>query len=438
MKLKKLTLTNFRCYENFEIEFNEKLNVIVAENGAGKTTILDAIAIAYGAMLTRFPKVKGKTFETNDLKFDTNNKATPYMRIEAQSYSHLSWDRTQARNKTKQTKELIPKAKGLNQLHHYIDSIIDKEYESTKINYTIPLVMYYGTNRVVLKSPMRKRNFQQEFSRYEALTNSLEANSNFTRLFQWFDAMQNTENRKIVEYKDFGYKLAELDAVRNAITSVISDMKNPRIEESPLRFLIDRNVNGKNIFFRIDQLSDGYKTVLAMVMDISARMAEANPHLANSNESEALIMIDEIDLHLHPRWQQKIVMDLQKTFPNAQFILTTHSPQVLTTVEAQYIQALVLEENKTKIQLFNFSLGAKSHELLNTILGVDERPQNIEIVKILNRYIELVDDDLYHEEEAIKLRNELDIWGAGKEKELLRADMSIRAKEYRRKKYEKN
>lgn len=173
-------------------------------------------------------------------------------------------------------------------------------------------------------------------------------------------------------------------------------------------------------------------------MDISARMAEANPHLKDSNKSEALIMIDEIDLHLHPRWQQSILVDLQKAFPNAQFIVTTHSSQVLTTVEPQNIQGLILRNTQTQIEQFDFSLGAKSHELLNNILGVNERPQNIKIVEKLNLYLKLVDKDEYNTSDAIQLREELNAWGAGKEKALLRADMDIRLKEYQRKKYEKN
>jgi len=173
-------------------------------------------------------------------------------------------------------------------------------------------------------------------------------------------------------------------------------------------------------------------------MDISARMAEANPHLANPNESEALIMIDEVDLHLHPRWQQTILVDLQKAFPNVQFIVTTHSPQLLSTVEAKSIQGLILKNETLELTPFDFSLGAKSHELLDNIFGVNERPQNIKIVQKLNRYLELVDLNLYDKKEAKELREELDHWGAGKEKALLRADMDIRLKEYQRKKYEKS
>ncbi|RKZ54175.1 MAG: hypothetical protein DRR00_01875, partial [Candidatus Parabeggiatoa sp. nov. 3] len=144
------------------------------------------------------------------------------------------------------------------------------------------------------------------------------------------------ERRKQQERQDFSYKLNELTAVREAIESMLPKFKNPRIEINPLRFMIDwEQEDGRVKKFQIEQLSDGYRTVLAMVMDISSRMSEANPQLGNN--SPAIIMIDELDLHLHPKWQQSILSDLTRTFPNAQFIVTTHSPQILSTVKKEYI-----------------------------------------------------------------------------------------------------
>ncbi len=433
MKVKSLKLTNFRNYSDFEIDFDKKLNVIVAQNGVGKTTLLDAIAIGFGSMLTRMPKIKGKNFEEKDLRFYTKepNKKAPYMRIELDTYENISWDRTHSRDKSAQTKSQIPKAKQLKELDSYIDTFIDSYNDSIE-EFELPLVMYYGTSRAVLRSPLRKTNFQKNFSRFEALSGALNADSDFHRLFQWFDAMEDLERRKIQEYRDFDYVLPELEAVRKAITSMLEEFSNPHIKTRPLRFLIEKTIDGVKISYRIDQLSDGYKTVIAMIMDIAARMAEANPHMENPLKSNAIVMIDEVDLHLHPRWQQKILIDLQKTFPNAQFIVTTHSPQVLTTVKAEHIQAIVLEDEMPMIKKFNFSYGAKSHELLNEILGVDERPQNIEIVQKLNEYLKLVDENKYDSKEAISLREELNKWGAGKEKELLKADMDIRLKEYQK------
>ncbi|CAA6802585.1 MAG: Unknown protein [uncultured Sulfurovum sp.] len=422
MKLKKLILTNFRSYKKFEIEFHEKLNVIVAENGAGKTTILDAIAIGYGAMLTRFPKVKGKTFEESDLKFDDENRLSPYMRIELESYTNIMWDRTQARNKSKAVKKLIPLGRGLTELYKVIDEIIEKEYTYGYIEYEMPLVMYYGTSRAVLKSPMRKRNFKKDFSRYEALSGSLEAYTNFTRLFQWFDAMEIEENQEIKDRRDFDYRLPALEAVRRAIEIMLPEMTNPRIKRTPLRFVIDKLIEGKNVMFRVDQLSDGYKTVLAMVMDISARMAEANPHLKEeSNKSEALIMIDEIDLHLHPRWQQTILIDLQKAFPNAQFIVTTHSPQVLTTVSSSLIQ--IISDSKL-YSAPSGTEGAEASRILKRVFDVDLRPKN-SVTSRLNEYLDLVYDDKWADEDTLRLRIKLNEIFNGEEPALTEADLYI-------------
>lgn len=440
MKLKSINLTNFRSYESLTIAFDKNLNVIVAENGVGKTTILDAIAIGFGAMISRMPNVKGIGFEEKDLRFFTVNqqiKKAPYMRLELASYENISWDRTQARDKSVQTKSHIPAGKQLKELDHYVDSVVDSINNGNN-DIQLPLIMYYGTSRAVLRSPMRKRNFKKAFSRFDALSGSLNANADFSRLFQWFDAMEDMERRTIKEKRDFDFVLPELQAVRNAITAMLPAFSNPRIETRPLRFMIDKNIDGQQIAYKIDQLSDGYKTVLAMVMDISARMAEANPYTPNPLHSEAIIMIDEVDLHLHPRWQQHILIDLQRTFPNAQFIVTTHSPQILTTVEAQYIQAIVLKDEKPEVKWFDFSYGTKSHEMLNTILGVNERPQHLEIVQKLNRYLKMIDENKYDTDEAKVLRTELDHWGSGKEKELLKADMDIRLKEYQRRASEKS
>jgi len=345
------------------------------------------------------------------------------MRVELESYNDIIWDRTHARNKSKAVKKVIPKAKGLTQLHEVIDTMVEAEYEQGYVEDEMPLVMYYGTSRAVLKSPMRNRNFKKDFSRYEALTGSIEAYTNFTRLFQWFTAMQNEENQEIKDRRDFDYRLPALEAVRKAIEMMLPKMVNPRIKRSPLRFVIDKIVEDKNVTFRVDQLSDGYKTVLAMVMDISARMAEANPHLKEeSNNSEALIMIDEVDLHLHPRWQQTILIDLQRAFPNAQFIVTTHSPQVLTTVESNNIQII------SDLKLYSAPLGtegAEASRILKDVFHVDLRPPQTEndVTIKLNQYLELVYDD--NLEEALDKREELDIIFGGEEPALMEADLYI-------------
>ena len=115
---------------------------------------------------------------------------------------------------------------------------------------------------------------------------------------------------------------------------MLPEVSNPRIELNPLRFVVSqKSEEGRVEKLSLNQLSGGYRIVLALAADLARRMAQGNPHMDDPLQSKAIVLIDEIELHLHPAWQQRILSDLMRTFPNAQFIVSTHSPQVLTTVE---------------------------------------------------------------------------------------------------------
>jgi predicted ATP-binding protein involved in virulence len=161
-----------------------------------------------------------------------------------------------------------------------------------------------------------------------------------------FEELKNQQARQ-----DFNYRLPALETVRQAMTTMIPMISNPHISTNPPHLMVSWH-NGDTIDLRLEQLSDGYRTLLALVMDLARRLAQANPHLVKPLHSEAIVLIDEIDLHLHPGLQQTVLLDLQRTFPNTQFIVTTHSPQVLTTVQKENIRRL---ENKTVYSIIKFS-----------------------------------------------------------------------------------
>ena len=447
-KIKTLKVTNFRLFDKLNMTFNKNINVIIADNGAGKTTILDAIAIGFGAMLTKFPNVSGITFKKSDLKINSENKLEPFMRIEIESTEKVLWDRTYKRDSTTSKLDLaplqtnifaglqpslkipntqfvpvsiIPKGRGLKELHNFVDTIINKENED--IPYEMPLIIYYGTNRAVFDSPVRKGNFKKSFNRFEALNGVLNSHTNFYRFFQWFYTMENWERQKQQERKDFSYKLNELTAVRKAIESMLPKFKNPRVEINPLRFLIDWELKDGTIkTFKIEQLSDGYRTVLAMIMDISSRMSEANPQLGN--KSQAIIMIDELDLHLHPSFQQTILSDLSRTFPNAQFIVTTHSPQILSTVKKEYIFIL---ENASMKQPFQNPYGKRSIVALEDLMDSSSMPPKkvVEEVGLLNIYLEKIKQGDIDSKEVLELRKQLEEAYGSNYQQLQIADMII-------------
>ena len=415
-KIKKLKITNFRLFENLEVEFNKDINVIIANNGAGKTTILDAIAIGLGVMVNKFHN--GLPFREQDLHINLENKIANFMRIKLKSTGNIIWDISKNRPKiSKIMKQKIPDKYGEKELISFTDNIIDAQYDDR--DFVMPLVIYYKTNRAVFDAPMRKRNFKKEFSRFDALDGVLKRDANFHRLFQWFDAMENSERRGIQEHQDFKFKLFELEEVRKAIESMLPNFTNPRIEESPLRFMIDKEENGCITSLNIEQLSDGYRTVLAMVMDISARMAQANPHLGN--DTEAIILIDELDLHLHPKWQQTILSDLRRTFPNAQFIVTTHSPQILTTVKKE--QVFILEDNQIK-RPFDTAYAKRSIVALEDLMGTNSMPP-LDEVNLLDKYLDKIHQGEIDSEEVLKLREQLNqLYGEGYQ-QLRIADMII-------------
>jgi predicted ATP-binding protein involved in virulence len=181
------------------------------------------------------------------------------------------------------------------------------------------------------------------------LTGALEPDSRFRAAFEWFNAMEDQERREKESRRDFDFRLPELQLVRNAIVRMLPvGFSNPRTETRPLRFVIDRKMpDGETRTLRISQLSDGYRVVLGLAMDLARRMAQANSRMAqggnpvmNPLDLPAIALIDEVDLHLHPVWQQRVLADLTRTFPGTQFIVTTHSPQVLSTVKRENIRVI--------------------------------------------------------------------------------------------------
>jgi len=427
VKIKKLQLNNFRRFADFTIEFEERLTVLVARNGAGKSSVLDAVATAIGPFLTRLPKVSGINPKETDFRVLPDGSKPPYMRITCESFEGVRWDRTEKRDQSKKTISQIPAALGQKGLFDYVDSLIDAFNESR--SFELPIFIYYGTGRAVFDVPQRKKGFGEDFIRFDALQGALESRTNFRRFVEYFYYLEDIEHKRQKEQRSFDVEIPELKAIRAAITKLMPEFSNPR-GVYPAGIMMDWQVNDEIKQLRIEQLSDGYRTTLAMVMDIAARMAEANPDKIDPLSTSGVILIDEIDLHLHPGWQQHILPDLMRTFENIQFIVTTHSPQVVTSVPATSLRVIEWKQEQPYLVPVDFSLGAEAQQMLTQVLGVvDPRPSELDIVKKLHKYQDLVFEDQWDSPDALKLRVELDKWGAEHEPELLRLDMDIRLKE---------
>ena len=322
MKIKKISLDNFRCFDRLEIQLAGKVNLLIGNNGSGKSALLDALSIGLGTIATYLPEIKGISFKKSDLR-KINDVKRPFSRIRLSTFDELEWDVTQKRDNSANTRNQIPRQIGISKLRSYLDADIIDKYNASE-DFDLPVFACYGVSRAVLK-PLKTRDVRRQSLRFHALANAFVAQSRFHSGFSWFYKKENEEHRLQKERKSFSATLKELDAVRFAVTTMFPDLADPHIQMNPVRFVVKKD--GESL--GLDQLSDGYKTMLGLVVDLGSRLAMANPHQKNPLDSDAIVMIDEIDLHLHPSWQQRVIGDLIKVFPNTQFIFTTHSPYIL-------------------------------------------------------------------------------------------------------------
>lgn len=365
MKIKTFALSRYRRFTDFVMDFDANLTVLVAKNGAGKTSILDAVATSLGAFLTRLPKVSGYNPKETDFQVYPDGRRPPYMRIRCESFNGVQWDRTEKRDQSKKTADEIPEGLGVKQLNDYVDQFIDAE--NTAQPYQLPIFIYYGTGRGVFDIPQRKRNFSKEFRRFDAFAGALESRTNFRSFVEYFYHLEEQENRLRNEKRSFDVEWPELKAIRQAVQRMLPAFSNPR-SVHPAGIEVDWKPNGETKQLRIEQLSDGYRTTLAMVMDIAARMAEANPDMPDPLETEGVVLIDEVDLHLHPGWQQTILLDLMDTFKNVQFIVSTHSPQVISSVKPERLRVIDWQHDQPVLIPVDFSEGAEAQQVLLDVL----------------------------------------------------------------------
>ncbi|AFY54522.1 putative ATP-binding protein involved in virulence [Rivularia sp. PCC 7116] len=414
MKIKRIEMQSFRGIGDMALEFQEdEPNVIIGINGVGKSSILECIAILLSRYTkpVQFPTTSGRLFQEEDISTgseETRNEIT----VETDE-GEVTWCLSKQRKKRSKTV-----GSDLSELRKLIDETHEQLKNDSEFN--LPVIVHYGVNRAVLEIPLRgrKKNSNERASAYEQSLDSVQIN--FNSFFQWFRKLEDLENEQRLD--DSNFVNHQLEAVRQAIYSLITGLSNLRIRRSPLRMTVkkqDRELN-------VNQLSDGEKCLLAMVGDLARRLAIANPGLEDPLLGDGIVLIDEIELHLHPRWQRDIIPALKKTFPNCQFIVTTHSPQVISHVRAEGVFILERDEEQGLIIMSpEGSYGRDSNSILEDLMEVPERPQKIK--DSLQELFRFIDDG--NLEGAKELREELASEIGDDEPEFVRADVLIRRKE---------
>ena len=415
MILDRITLNNFRCFASLDFPLDRHLNVFVGGNGSGKSSILHAIAIGLAPILWELPfskRPKGPSIELRDIHLvkddQSSDAATIMVRAEFYEGELATW--TQTRSRRPKSNRSAAKTQ-LGYIKQYVGRLTDQH--NAGLPYQMPIFAFYGTSRGVdaPSSIIREQSVPKFFRRLISLEGALDTSASFRRSIGWFDLMESRELRQIRDNEDKGNP-SEINWVRHAISGMVEGIDNPRIDGETGHFVVDYlGADGHKVKLSIDQLSDGYQVLLGVVMDFALRLALANPpenSRANPLEAEAILIIDEVDLHLHPAWQQEVVPRLRRTFPHTQIILTTHSPQVLSTVDAKYIRRITrVGETTTTTPPPYQTRGVASASVMAEVQHVDPVPK-VKEAEDLHQYRAMIAEGTHDSDVGREIRARLE------------------------------
>jgi predicted ATP-binding protein involved in virulence len=301
-----------------------------------------------------------------------------------------------------------------------------EQITTTNGQVNLPVFVYYPVNRAVLDIPLRIRE-KHRFDLLSAYDESLTGGANFSTFFEWFREREDLENEG---YRDAQLMMilhiptpdTQLQVVRNALNQFMPQFTNLTVRRNPLRMEVKKNDHP----LTVDQLSAGEKCLMAMIGDLARRMAIANPMRSNPLNGEGIVLIDEIDLHLHPKWQRFMVHNLIKVFPKCQFLISTHSPHVMTHVQPENLHLLTMtEKGLLESHHPSESYGQTVERILEDLMGLETtRPD--EVTHSLQHIYQQIDHgDLEAAKTAItELTDQI-----GTDPELVKASVLIRRKE---------
>ena len=397
LRIDQLTLSNFRCFTDCTLDLNPILTVLVADNAQGKTALLNAICIALDVFVAAIGHSKQcHGFERSDIhrtrvgekemvlasmvKFDAkgivDNRAVHWNRS-------LSSSSPLARSSTKGVKAMREAAGRL-------DAQLSDGDAKTPL--TLPSVAFYGTGRLWDEHRLteaKKWRAPARPVRFSAYLDCLSPSSSFKTFATWYEETSNSlrsSTSRVLGPEERPERL--LAAVRKAVEVVLEptgwtriDWEFPSVDkdERPQDrgyLVVEHDSNGR---LPLSWMSDGVRNMVALVGDLAHRCARLNPHFGEdaARLTPGILLIDEVDMHLHPRWQQLVIGLLQKAFPAMQMIMSTHSPQVLTTVRKENIRMVANDENGNwSARMPKHSLLAHdSGDALAFVMGAHAQPQ---------------------------------------------------------------
>lgn len=376
MQINKIELKQFRGFEALELEFpNQGSAVLIGINGAGKSSILDAIAILLNKFVEKISGIRSSQLQLqlSDIRDGEAQSDLFIQTTQPNNLKPLKWSVQRSFFKGRSRSDFA-------EINTYVDSFKHELKKNDQIN--IPIFNYYKVDRNApnnqSKTKSRKEVVVQQMEAYiDAMGSALDYNT----FINWFIEQNNIENQIIKEKQDFNAVNPNLEQIRNAINTFFQSV--PDANYSKFRVGIKTSKAGQisaaqtiliqkgDLELEFKQLSDGERSILLLIADIAYRLTLANPSATNPLAGSGVVLIDEIEQHLHPAWQRAVVIGLESTFPNLQFIFSTHSPQVLSNIQRENIFIL---ENFTLLERTPHTYGRDANSILYDIFAVSKRP----------------------------------------------------------------
>lgn len=416
MEVKNMILHNIGRFDELRVDLAPlnngygNITVFVGNNGSGKTSILKALATSLSWLISRIKTESGKGSPIPELVIKNGSpSAAVELTVFNREEGNIKNGDLEGVDKNNIFRWCIAKSRKGRKGEHKSDyggaTALAEHYRgSISVNdkASLPLIAFYSVERVVIDIPLKIKE-KHTFLQLDGYDKSLSQGVDFRRFFEWFREREDTENESrlsddiLEQLKDVlgdnqelwsklnqlkaSSKDRQLTAVRSAIYKFMPELSNLKVRRKPrLHMSVDKNGQSLNVA----QLSQGEKSLMALIGDIARRLAVMNPAMENPLKGDGIVLIDEVDMHLHPQWQRTLIVQLTTTFPNCQFVLTTHSPLVISDskdvltylIEKDDVRALprlyrqdansvLLDVMNTDIR--NFDVNVKIGDLLDAI-----------------------------------------------------------------------
>jgi predicted ATP-binding protein involved in virulence len=394
MKIDRLVLENFRNFEHLDASFVRGVNLLLGKNGSGKTALLEAVNVALGGFFARQDAKMQRAISLEEVRlslFEQRIKRAPFASVTA--YGNVV-ERPWARHFSSDTGK--NDSREVQQIGEYGLQIMEafhREGDRT----VAPVIAYYSTQRLFKDAyKSSKQSYDAAIGRRNGYLQCLKDNAIKGTLVEWLG--NAVVRRATQQIQDIPHTDQVLENVEAAIKQTLTAfLELP--EDFSLRIFSDPDFDfelfiqyGHEAPLPLNYYSDGFRNLVYLVIDIVWRASQLNPWLtleALGQQVGGCITLDEVDLHLHPRWQAKAIPLLQRLFPNIQFFITTHSPTVIINFRPRYdehghaLDALYVIDNQQCYPITD-CYGADVNRVLEGAMDASSRPQ--EVAHLLHQF----------------------------------------------------